>query len=44
MTSNLCYFTDLTDMADFVAALTAKGIAFRTYSKGDEYVVEITGY
>lgn len=44
MTSNLCYFTNVTDMATFVAELTTKGIAFKTYSKGDEYVVEITGY
>ena len=44
MTSNLCYFSNISDMAEFVAVLTAKGIAFKTYSKGDEYVVEITGY
>jgi hypothetical protein len=44
MTGNICRFHNVSDMADFCAALTVKGIAFNTYSKGDEYVVEITGY
>lgn len=44
MTKNTCRFVNLTDMADFCAALTVKGIAFNTFSAGDYYVVEITGY
>jgi hypothetical protein len=44
MTCNRCEFVNLSEMAEFCAGLTTRGIAFRAFSKGDCYVVEITGY
>ncbi len=46
MTNNICRFPrrDLEQMAQFCAELTRQGIAFNTYSTGDDFVVEITGY
>lgn len=37
-------FTNISDMAEFCAVLVTKGIAFRVFDKGGEYLVEMTGF
>jgi hypothetical protein len=37
------HFTNVEDMATFIATLVVKGVTFKAFSTGAEYVVELTG-